>query len=102
MVGPTIQDDIFTLLLRFRTHPIAMKADITKMYRQFRINDDDVNYQRILWRENKNHPIEEFNLNTVTYGTSSAPFSATRCVKQVALDEMKSEPVSCNILLRDM
>lgn len=34
MVGPTIQDDLFSILTRFRTFKIALTADITKMYRQ--------------------------------------------------------------------
>ncbi|UYV64467.1 hypothetical protein LAZ67_3000849 [Cordylochernes scorpioides] len=32
--GPKLQKDIFPLLLRFQSHPIAISADITKMYRQ--------------------------------------------------------------------
>ena len=35
MTGPTIQDDIFTLLLRYRSHFYVFTADIEKMYRQF-------------------------------------------------------------------
>ncbi|KAK9712350.1 hypothetical protein QE152_g24970 [Popillia japonica] len=31
--GPVIQDDIFSIMLRFRTHLIVSTADITKMYR---------------------------------------------------------------------
>ncbi|XP_043496372.1 uncharacterized protein LOC122520340 [Polistes fuscatus] len=34
MVGPTIQEDLFALLVRFRSHAIASTADIAKMYRQ--------------------------------------------------------------------
>ncbi|KAK9731680.1 hypothetical protein QE152_g13489 [Popillia japonica] len=34
-VGPCIQDDIFSIMLRFRTHPIVFTADIAKMYHFF-------------------------------------------------------------------
>ncbi|XP_015189924.1 PREDICTED: uncharacterized protein LOC107073743, partial [Polistes dominula] len=34
MVGPMIQEDLFTILLRFRSHAFALTADIAKMYRQ--------------------------------------------------------------------
>ena len=34
LVGPKIQDDIFDILLRFRTHKVALSADVAKMYRQ--------------------------------------------------------------------
>ncbi|XP_055841539.1 uncharacterized protein LOC129908797 [Episyrphus balteatus] len=33
-VGPTLQDDIFTILVRFRTYRFVLMADITQMYRQ--------------------------------------------------------------------
>jgi hypothetical protein len=48
MVGPTIQDDLFSLLLRFRCHVVGLKADISKMFRQFRVCERDVDYQRIV------------------------------------------------------
>lgn len=34
MSGPTIQQDLFNILLRFRCHRYAMTADIKKMFRQ--------------------------------------------------------------------
>ncbi|GFW85347.1 hypothetical protein TNCV_3250841 [Trichonephila clavipes] len=37
--------------------------------------------------ENMDEPIKTFELSTVTYGTTSAPFLATRTLKQLALDE---------------
>ena len=37
LVGAIIQDDLFNLLLRFRTHTHVIIADIEKMYRQFLI-----------------------------------------------------------------
>ncbi|XP_018301273.1 uncharacterized protein, partial [Mycetomoellerius zeteki] len=33
LVGPTIQQDLFAILARFRTFAVAITADITKMYR---------------------------------------------------------------------
>ncbi|GFU20810.1 hypothetical protein TNCV_5059441, partial [Trichonephila clavipes] len=33
-------------------------------------------FRRILWRENMDEPIKTFELSTVTYGTTSAPFLA--------------------------
>ncbi|GFU68157.1 integrase catalytic domain-containing protein [Trichonephila clavipes] len=38
------------------------------------INPDQRKLQRILWRENMDEPIKTFELSTVTYGTTSAPF----------------------------
>ncbi|XP_061391232.1 uncharacterized protein LOC133326618 [Musca vetustissima] len=41
MVGPTIQEELFLLLLRFRLHRFALTADIVKMYRQVLISTED-------------------------------------------------------------
>ncbi|CAL8126482.1 unnamed protein product [Orchesella dallaii] len=102
LVGPTIQDDIFNILLRFRTHHVALKADITKMYRQFEVHEEDRDYQRILWRDNLNNPIMEYRLKTVTYGTACAPFLATRCLNQLATDEEKEFPTAAKVIKQDM
>lgn len=80
MVGPEIQDDLFTILVRFRTHVYALTADIEKMYRQVLVHPDDCQYQKILFRDNAGQPIESFTLNTVTYGTSCASFLAVRAL----------------------
>lgn len=102
MVGPTIQDDLFTLLLRFRTHTVALKADITKMYRQFEVHPNDMDYQRIVWRESENDPILDYKLSTVTYGTGSASYLATRCLQQLAMDEKDKHPEAAQVVLNDM
>ncbi|GFX35885.1 hypothetical protein TNCV_4214071 [Trichonephila clavipes] len=38
-------------------------------------------------------PIKTFELSTVTYGTTGAPFLATRTLKQLALDEAGNFPL---------
>ena len=73
-VGPVIQDRVFSILTRFRTFPIVITSDIAKMYRQVLINPAQRDLQRILWRTHESDPIQEFTLNTVTYGTASASY----------------------------
>ncbi|XP_051155341.1 uncharacterized protein LOC127277936 [Leptopilina boulardi] len=98
MVGPNIQEDIFSLLVRFRSHKFALTADIEKMYRQVLLHENDQKFQRILWRENSNEPIKIFKLKTVTYGTSPASFLATRTLVQLAKDEAISHPFAFTAL----
>ncbi|XP_077296682.1 uncharacterized protein LOC143918616 [Arctopsyche grandis] len=62
------------------------------MYRQILIAPEDRNLQRIIWRYDLNSPIKHYKLNTVTYGTSSAPFLATRCLVQLAEDNKVKFP----------
>lgn len=94
MVGPSIQPDLFTLLLRFRQYPVAVSADISKMYRCIEIHPEDRDMQRIVYRFNEDEPIQHFRLKTVTYGTSSAPFLATRCLQKVADDNAEKFPIA--------
>ncbi|XP_043474391.1 uncharacterized protein LOC122506341 [Leptopilina heterotoma] len=101
MVGATIQDGLVTLLIRFRQHPIAFSADIQKMYRQFWIHEDDRKYQKILWRYDSDSPLRTFQLKTVTYGTSAAPFLATRCLQELAANEGDDFPDAAQILEND-
>ena len=59
------------------------------MYRKMRIHEDDRKLQRILWRRSVDEPLRTHELSTVTYGTASAPYLATRCLQQLAEDESK-------------
>ncbi|CAH2086997.1 unnamed protein product [Euphydryas editha] len=67
MIGPKTQDDLFSILLRFREHKYAVTGDVEKQR----------SLQQIIYRFNSNEPFKTYTLNTVTYGTSSAPYLAT-------------------------
>jgi hypothetical protein len=56
LVGPTIQQDLHSIVLRFRTYQIVFTADIAKKYRQVRIHEEDNKMQRILWRRSAEEP----------------------------------------------
>ena len=101
LVGPNVQQDLFSILLRFRMHNYVLIADIEKMYRQILVSDKDCHYQRILWR---NSPLEQFKhfvLRTVTYGTASASFLATRCLIQIGKDHEASFPDAASAIIND-
>ncbi|XP_053685671.1 uncharacterized protein LOC128735203 [Sabethes cyaneus] len=92
-VGPVIQDDLFTQILRFRTYPIALVSDIAKMYRQVLVHQDDRPMQRIFWRFSSAEPIRIYELSTVTYGLAPSSFLATRTLQQLATDEGNAYPL---------
>ncbi|XP_072398228.1 uncharacterized protein [Diabrotica undecimpunctata] len=52
-VGPTLQDDLFSILIRFRQHRYVVTADIEKMYRMITVDDERKNLQRILATDNE-------------------------------------------------
>ncbi|KAH8330128.1 hypothetical protein KR067_011209, partial [Drosophila pandora] len=84
MVGPTIQEELYSTLLRFRLNKFALVADIKKMYRQVMVNEADRRYQLIVWRKDPSESLKLCKLNTVTYGTAPAPFLAIRCLKRLS------------------
>ncbi|GFV69014.1 DUF1758 domain-containing protein [Trichonephila clavipes] len=81
MVGPQLQIDLTTLLLPFRTHKIAITADIENMCRQITLQDSD--FQRIVWCNSPFEPIQDFRLTRIAYGTVSAPYLAIKCLQQL-------------------
>jgi len=96
LVGPTIQNNLISHLIRFRAYQYVITADIEKMFRQVWLHEDDRRYQRILWR--RNHTIDTFQLNTLAFGVASSPFLAIRIVKKLASDERHRYPRAAEIL----
>jgi hypothetical protein len=98
--GPKLQEDLFDILLRFRSHQYVLTADIEKMYRQILVRPEDRKYQYILWSNSKGD-VETYQLNTLTFGLSAAPYLVLRCLKQLANDEGHRFPRASSILNRD-
>lgn len=93
MVGPTLQPDLRHIIMRWRIHPICLSADIIKMYRQIMIAEQDVDFQRLVWRDDPEAEIEEYRLVRVTFGTAAAPYLAVKSLQQIAFDEGDRHPL---------
>ncbi|XP_045493465.1 uncharacterized protein LOC123692733 [Colias croceus] len=83
MVGPTLQEDLRYLIMRWRLKPICFVADIEKMYRAVIVERGHQDNQRILWRNNPSDEVRDYRLLRVTFGTASAPFLAIRTLHQM-------------------
>ncbi|EFA13176.1 hypothetical protein TcasGA2_TC010310 [Tribolium castaneum] len=101
-VGPKLQKDILTILSRFRVHPIVFTADIRQMYRQILILPKHCKFQKILWRNSPQEPVQEYQLNTVTYGVSSSPFLAIRTLGELESLEKTRFPPASEVLVNDV
>jgi len=100
-VGKTVQNDLFAILIKFRLHPVVIKTDIEKMFRQFRVDKLHCDLQRIVWRETPDQPIRHYRLLKVTYGTSPAPFLSTRCLMELAIENKDKFPTAAAALEDD-
>jgi len=101
LVGPTLQDDLVNIIIRFRFYRVVITADLQKMYRQVLVHSNDRNYQRILWRFSLEEPVKEYQLNTVTYGQACA-YLAIRCLQQLATKGFERYPLAASALLNDI
>jgi len=101
MAGPVLQQDLLSILLRFRKFRFVITADIAKMYRQVLVEEDQVALQRIVWREEITKPIKIYEMLTVIYGTVPASFLATKSIQQLAELEVEQFPIGALIAMRD-
>lgn len=105
LVGPTVQDDLISILIRLRQHKFVATADVEKMYRMINVREEQRELQQILWRFEPHDVLKQYKLNTVTYGTASAPYLATRCLKQLGMecsDKQVSEVIQHDFYVDDL
>lgn len=91
MVGPKLQQDIASIILRWRRFCYVYTADIAKMFRQIQIHSDNTDFQKILWRPPTAPSVQHYRL---TYGLASAPYLAMRVLRQLSVDEGDSFPAA--------
>ncbi|XP_072400437.1 uncharacterized protein [Diabrotica undecimpunctata] len=101
MAGPVVQDELYSIMLRFRQHNIVICANICKMYRQVMVHKRFHPLQLIVWRNNPNEELQTYALNRVVYGTASGPYLATRCLVQLAIENEKSNPEAARVIKND-
>lgn len=101
LLGPVLQGDLRSLLMRWRMHAVCFVSDIEKMYRMILIAKEDKDFQRVLWRDNPDEPIKDYRLLTVTFGTASAPYLAIKTLVQLSIDEGENYPIATRIIQED-
>ncbi|XP_075162900.1 uncharacterized protein LOC142235535 [Haematobia irritans] len=99
--GPVLQNDL-VVILRWRFFRFVFNGDITKMYRQIKVDPKYTPYQRILFRKSPSDPIQDYELNTVTFGIKCAPYLAIRTIIQLAEDNRFIYPLASDILRHSM
>ena len=77
--GPVILEDLAGLLIRFRTHTIAMTADIEKAFLQVGLQMPDRDVTRFFWYKDIHQPpspsnIQIYRFRRVPFGVISSPF----------------------------
>ncbi|GBO15194.1 hypothetical protein AVEN_145904-1 [Araneus ventricosus] len=101
MNGGLTQEDLFSIMLRFRKHKFVFSADIRKMYRMILVDLQQRDLQRIVWKNGENDNVKTYKLNTVMYDTTSALYLATRVLHQLVKDEGQCFPLAATVLDSD-
>ena len=92
MVGPTLHPSLETILLKFRAYPVAITADISKMYREVGLVASDRDFHRFLWRPTPQQEIRDYRMTRVTFGVSASPYLAVRTLQQTAAEHGQGQP----------
>ena len=75
--GPSFNQLILDLLLRFRSYNVALTADVEKAFLMIAVAEHDRDVLRFLWVDdvfNKNPQLQAFRFARVVFGVSSSPF----------------------------
>lgn len=71
------------------------------MYRQIQVSPEDRHLQKIVWRYDTAKEAKDYELNTMTYGLSCAPFLAMKTLQQLTIDEGDKYPLGAVALRQD-
>lgn len=97
--GPNLVQDITDVLLSFRLQPVAITADISKMYTSILLDRRDHPAQQLLWRTDpESAVIDHYNLTRVIFGMTSSSFLALRTIQQLIADQGDPFPLACKVL----
>ncbi|XP_075150708.1 uncharacterized protein LOC142224810 [Haematobia irritans] len=101
-VGPTLLQDLVLLIVRWRIFKYVFNSYITQIYRQIRVDSSHAPFQRIVFRDSPTRTVQDYELQTVTFGVNCAPYLAIRTLLQLAEDTEKDFPLAADILRKCM
>ena len=84
LVGPTLHPPLVDVLLRFRSHRVALTTDVSKMYRAVGLVESDKDLHRFVWRSRPDEPLRDYRMSRVTFGVSASSFAVNMALQQNA------------------
>ena len=75
LVGPTVHSPLIDMLLRFRSHHIALTTVVSKMYRAVELVPLDCDLHRFVWMKSPREPLIDYQMTRVTFGVSASSFA---------------------------
>ncbi|XP_066927410.1 uncharacterized protein [Clytia hemisphaerica] len=85
LAGPDLLNKLVGILLRFREHPIAITGDIEGMFNQVRLNEEDREAVRFLWKDcRSDKEPSHYQMLVHIFGAKDSPTCANFALKQCA------------------
>jgi len=77
LTGPKLQSDVFDILVKFRKETVALVGDISQMYHQLVLREEDRPFHRFLWRDmDLRRQPEVYEFLRFVFGGCYCPFCA--------------------------
>jgi len=94
--GPDLMNSLFSVLTRFREHPIALVADLEAMFYQVRVPPSDRSFLRFLWfaEGDLSGEIVEYQMCVHIFGAISSPSIANFVVHEIGASSIHPEVTS--------
>ena len=99
--GPGLIGNLLGVLLRFREEQVAFSGDISKMFLQILLPEEDNHVHRFLWRNLDTAKEPTYALQRVTFGDKPSPDMASFVMLKMADENEKEFPRAATILKRD-
>lgn len=97
--GPDLLQSLPGVVMRFRQHPHAVSADIKEMFMQIRIQEQDRDALRFLWRgEKREGRPQEYRMTSVIFGATSSPCTALYVKNRNASDFIEEYPAAARAI----
>ena len=100
--GPKLQRELTDVLTRFRRAPIALSGDISEMFLQVGLSEEDRQYHRFLWRDLDSRDPDHYEFQRLPFGNRASPFCAQHVVHTHAKTHAKDYPQAAETIDNSM
>lgn len=103
--GPKYNQRILEILIRFRTYPVAVVADIEKAFLMISVDPRDRDFLRFLWVKDATADEPEiviFRFSRVMFGVPSSPFLLDATIQHHVKKYTEAQPGVVGKLLKSM
>ena len=99
LVGPTVHPSLVDVLLRFRSHRVALTTDVSRMYRAVLLPEEQRDLHRFIWRREASEPLVDYRITRLTFGVSASSFAANMAIRHNALENVHTYPQAARSVL---